>query len=194
MRALVGMLVISASALTLAACNKPKDAKPPAAAGEAPAAAGPLDLSATHRKPGLWKQTVTSAGVSQTMRLCTDAATEQKFAVWGGQASKDMCSEQKLTRGLGGEINFTSVCDMGTGGKTTTEGVMKGDFKTRYTVEAKTVTTGAGAPQMNGEHAMTMEAVWEGPCPADFKPGDMEIAQGVKFNILEMNAGAAAGH
>jgi hypothetical protein len=43
---------------------------------------------------------------------------------------------------------------------------------------------------------MTMEAVWLGHCPADFKPGDMEVAQGVKFNILEMDpmgASSAAG-
>ena len=46
----------------------------------------------------------------------------------------------------------------------------------------------AGAPQMNGEHAMTLEATWKGPCPADFKPGDMELPGGMKINMLTMGA------
>jgi hypothetical protein len=85
---------------------------------------------------------------------------------------------------------------MGSAGTITSTGTMTGDFSSKYVVNAKSVTTGAGAPQMNGEREMTMEAVWLGHCPADFKPGDMEVAQGVKFNILEMDpmgASSAAG-
>lgn len=189
MRIVYGMTVLAVSALALAACGKKdsdKAAPVPGAASEAPAGAD--DITAPTRKAGLWRQTVTSAGVTQTMRLCTDEATEAKFSVWGGQASKDMCSKQEVKRGLTGDITFTSVCDMGSGGKVTTTGSMKGDFASKYTVTAKSVTEGAGAPQMNGEHDMLMEAVWEGPCPADFRPGDMEVAGGYKFNILDMGA------
>jgi len=189
MRFVYGMTVVAVSALALAACSKKdgdKAATEPGAAAEAQG--GTVDIAAPKRKAGLWRQTVTSAGTTQTMRLCTDDATEAKFAVWGGQASKDMCSKQEVKRGIGGDITFTSVCDMGSGGKVTTTGSIKGDFSSKYTVTAKSITEGAGAPQMNGEHDMVMEAAWEGPCPADFRPGDMEVAGGYKFNILDMGA------
>lgn len=194
MRWVYGIAVLSASALALAACGK-KEAKAPEAGGVKieQGAQGPVEITAPQRKPGLWKITTTAAGVTQTMRLCTDAATEAKFSVWGGQASKDMCSQQDMKRTLTGDIEFSSTCDMGSGGKTTTTGVMTGDFNKSYTVNARTVTEGAGAPQMNGTREMTMQAEWQGPCPADFKPGDMEVAEGMKFNILEMSAMKAAG-
>ena len=66
---------------------------------------------------------------------------------------------------------------------------MTGDFSSSYVVKAKSVTTGGSAPQMNGERDMTMEAKYQGPCPADFRPGDMEVAPGVKFNVVEMSEG-----
>jgi len=195
MRWVQGISVLAASALALSACGKKDEAKGPAAGGPAgeTAAQGPVDIAAPQRKAGLWKITTTSAGMTQSMRLCTDAATEAKFSVWGGQASKDMCAKQEMKRGLTGQIAFSSVCDMGSGGKITTKGTMKGDFAKSYTVSATSVTEGAGAPQMNGSRDMVMQADWLGPCPADFKPGDMEVAEGMKFNILEMGAMNAAG-
>jgi hypothetical protein len=39
---------------------------------------------------------------------------------------------------------------------------------------------------MNGSHKMVLDAVWQGPCPAGFKPGDMELPGGMKINVLEM--------
>jgi hypothetical protein len=36
---------------------------------------------------------------------------------------------------------------------------------------------------------MTLDATWKGPCPADFKPGDMELPGGMKINMLTMGAG-----
>lgn len=181
------------SVLALAACGKKEEAKAPGAPGEQAKPGAPADLAAMRRKPGLWRQTVTTSGMTQTMRLCTDATTEAKLSLWGGQATKDMCSKQEMKRGLTGDVSFSSVCNMGSGGTITTNGTMKGDFGAKYVVTAKSVTSGASAPQMNGEHDMTMEAVWEGPCPPDFRPGDMEVAKGVKFNIVEMGAASAAG-
>jgi hypothetical protein len=187
---------MSASVLALAACGKKDADKAPAAPG-APAAGASKVFTAPQRKPGLWSQTVTTAGMTQTVKICTDAATESKLSLWGGQAGRDLCAQQDIRQGLGGDIAFSSVCDMGSAGTISTNGTIKGDFNSKYVVTAKSVTTGAGAPQMNGEHDMVMEAAWLGPCPADFKPGDMEVAQGVKFNILETSAlsgrGAAAG-
>jgi hypothetical protein len=81
---------------------------------------------------------------------------------------------------------------MGSGGTIVSTGEAKGDFGSHYTVDIKSSTTGAAAPQMNGEHAMTLEATWKGPCPAGFKPGDMELPGGMKINMLTMG-GSGAG-
>lgn len=187
-------VVLCASIVALGACNRADDAKTQPAAGEAAAPAkapAAADFTAPKRKPGLWTQTVTTAGMTQTVRLCTDATTEEKLSVWGGQSTRDQCARQDIRQGPGGSIAFESVCEMGAGGTVTTTGAMTGDFSSAYVVKARSVTTGAAAPQMNGEHDMTMEAKYQGPCPADFRPGDMEVAQGVKFNVVEMSEGKA---
>jgi hypothetical protein len=33
-----------------------------------------------------------------------------------------------------------------------------------------------------------MEATWQGPCPADMKPGDMAMPNGMKINMMDMAA------
>jgi hypothetical protein len=99
-----------------------------------------------------------------------------------------MCSKTAMSRGLDGSWSFSSVCNVGAGGKTTTSGVITGDFNSKYEMTAESTTEGASAPQMNGPHKMAMEAVWVGPCPAGFKPGDMELPGGMKMNMLAMAA------
>lgn len=186
---LKGILAVSATALALAACSKPaadKAASAPEAGKPAVAKAGPAGMP--HRKPGLWKQTVSTAGMQQVSSLCLDQATEAKLAVWGAGASKDMCQQSEVSPIPGGWA-FRSSCDMGSGGKTLSEGTVTGDFDVSYKVVAKSKTEGAGAPQMNGEHKMIMEATWEGPCPPDMKPGDMALPGGMKMNMLDMAAG-----
>ena len=64
--------------------------------------------------------------------------------------------------------------------------ILMGDFNSRYLIQAESSTVGAEAPQMNGTRKMTIEAAWQGACPSDFKPGDMEIAGGVRINLLDM--------
>jgi hypothetical protein len=56
-------------------------------------------------------------------------------------------------------------------------------------VNVDSVTTGSASPAANGEHKMTMQGRWVGPCPAGWVGGDMMV-NGMKMNIL---GGAAAG-
>jgi hypothetical protein len=50
-------------------------------------------------------------------------------------------------------------------------------------VELTSSTSGSPMPQANGvQHKTMIEATWEGPCPADMKPGDMEV-NGFKMNL-----------
>jgi hypothetical protein len=186
-----GVLAMSVGALALSACNKPAGDKAVSAEGAAKpatATAPPHPLAMPSRKPGLWKQTVSTSGIRQVSSICLDKAAEAKLAVWGAGASKDVCQQTSVSAVPGGWA-FKSSCDMGSGGKTVSQGTVTGDFNTSYRVEAESTTEGAGAPQMNGPHKMTMEATWEGPCPADMKPGDMALANGMKMNMLDMAAG-----
>lgn len=186
-------ILAATAALALAACSKPAGEKAASAEGAAKPAAATASVPAgpaamPSRKPGLWKQTVSTAGMTQTSTLCLDKAVESKLAVWGAGASKERCQETAIAPAPGG-WSFTSACDMGTGGRTTTEGVVTGDFNTSYKVEASSRTEGAAAPQMNGPHKMVMQATWQGPCPADMKPGDMALPNGMKINMLAATEG-----
>ncbi|HEX5377983.1 MAG TPA: DUF3617 family protein [Phenylobacterium sp.] len=194
-----GILALSAAALALGGCSKPAGEKAAQApdAGQAASATTPAKAPAAGppamptRKPGLWKQTVSTSGMEQVSSICLDKEVESKLAVWGAGASKDICQQSAVTPAPGGWA-FTSSCDMGSGGKVSSKGRVTGDFNTSYRVESESVTEGAGAPQMNGPHKMTLTATWQGPCPADMKPGDMALANGMKINMMDMTAGHPA--
>lgn len=177
------VLVLGVGLLALAACQKKPDSA--AAVGEAKTAAasapaGPV--SPPKRKPGLWSQTVSTAGMTQTMKLCLDEATEAKMTVWGQQASKDICARNQVTPTPGG-WTFVSECDMGQAGKVTTTGQATGDFNSKYQIKATSVTTGSTMAQANGSHEMVMTGTWEGACPANMKPGDMTMPNGMTMNL-----------
>ncbi len=182
--------VLGLSLLALTACSK-KDDKVAAATGDAAPAAGnvaaPGPMAAPKRKPGLWSQTVSSDGSSQTIKLCIDTATEAKLSVWGAQAGSEACSQNTFMRTPNG-FSFDSACDMGPAGKITTKGVGTGNFDTRYEIKATSVTTGSGMAQANGTHEMTITGTWDGPCPAGMKPGDMNLPGGVTMNINDIPA------
>ncbi len=189
------VLVSAAAVLALAACGKKDEAgkAPDAASAGAPASASApaaVAMKPPERKAGLWTQTMTSGKMTQTTRICFSDEVNKKMSIWGQQGAEDMCSKHSMTPTLGG-WKFSSVCNMGAGGTITSEGEATGDFGSRYTVKIRSSTTGAASPQMNGEHEMTMEGTWQGPCPADFKPGDMEV-NGMKMNLMAMSDGAPA--
>lgn len=179
-------IVLAVSLLALAACQKKEGA---AATGDAPAAAAtaPAMTGPPKRKPGLWTQTVSTQGMTQTMTLCLDEATEAKMTLWGQQANKDICARNVVTPGVGG-WSFDSECDMGAAGKVSTKGTASGDFSSKYVVKATSVTTGSSMAQANGTHEMEMTGTWEGACPAGMKPGDMTLPGGVTMNLNAMPA------
>ena len=186
------VLVSAACVLALAACSKK-----PASTADASSAAAPAVASAPaarmtppERKAGLWEQKMSTAGMTQVSRICFSDEVNKKVTLWGQQGGDDNCSTKSVAPTAGG-WTFSSTCNMGSGGTIVSSGEAKGDFGTHYTVDIKSATTGAAAPQMNGKHAMTLEATWKGPCPADFKPGDMELPGGMRINMLTMGGNGA---
>lgn len=161
MRLMAGLL---AAGLALAGCQK----------ADAPAA----------RKPGLWEQRVSGGAFSQVSRVCLDAAADARMG-WIGEPAGAACQKPPLKK-QGQGWRFETVCDLGPGGKTVGSGTVSGDLSSRYVVQAESTTTGAMAPQLNGTRRFTVEAAWQGPCPADMKPGDLALPGGVKINLLDL--------
>ena len=184
------VLVSTACVLALAACSKKPAAAPDASSAAAPAVASApaAPMTPPERKAGRWEQKMSTAGMTQVSRIGFSDEVNKKMSLWGQQAGDDQCTSKSVTPTVGG-WKFASTCNMGSGGTIVSSGEARGDFGSHYTVDIRSSTTGAGAPQMNGEHVMTLEATWKGPCPADFKPGDMELPGGMKINMLTMGAG-----
>ena len=186
------VMMAGAATLALAACSEQKP--PEGAQATAPAAtpiAAPAPVasqappSLPKRRPGLWKQTINGSGMTQVSKLCLDEAAEAKLAIWGAQTGKNVCAEQEVHPAAGGWA-FHSRCDMGGAGTVTSDGTAMGDFNTSYTVQIQSVTTGAAAHQMNGPHKISISSEWQGPCPSGMTPGDMELPNGMKINMLTL--------
>jgi hypothetical protein len=179
-------VVLGVGALVLAACQKKEETA--AATGQAAPAAAKAPAAPVgppKRKPGLWVQTVSSQGTSQTSRICLDAATEAKMSVWGQQMGEGMCSKNVITPTAGG-WTFESVCSMGGAGAISTSGKATGDFNSKYVLKAVSTTTGSSMAQANGTHEMEVTGAWEGPCPAGMRPGDMTLPGGMTINVANL--------
>src|SRR3954466_15249188 len=111
---------ISAMALVaLGACAKKTETASTGTAAPAAASAPAAPMAPPSRKPGLWAQTISTTGMTQTIKMCLDAAVDQKMKWWGssqmGKGGGD-CSEQRVTPRAGGGWDFHSVCKMGESG------------------------------------------------------------------------------
>lgn len=178
----------------LAACDRkpdsaPKTPSPPNSGPTASVQPPPAPAALPDRAPGLWEQKVSSDGVTQASQLCLDKAVAERFTVWGQNAGREGCAPAKVAARAGGGFDFTAACDLGENGKSSTVGSVTGDLARAYKVSAEHVVTGAKAPQMNGRHTMTLDAVWKGACPAGMAPGDVRLPGGVKINMLKIPHG-----
>ncbi len=180
MNARLSLLIIGA--LALSGCGKPAGQ----AAAPKPAAAPsiPIKLAMPTRKPGLWKQTISTSGMSQQTSLCLDAAVQTKLSLLGDGLGKSACQQTSYAPIPGG-WSFSSTCNIGNG-TTVSQGTATGDFNSRYIVENESTTTGAPNARMNGAHKMSITAEWTGPCPTGMVPGDMTLPGGMKVNMLKM--------
>ena len=174
-------VIAGIAVLAATACSKTGD-------GDAVDKAAPAAVEVPKRKPGLWKQTmlVEGADVLQTVKLCIDEASDPKLAWWGQQGFKQACSKNEINRQPDGSWKFSSVCE-GAGVKTTNDGAAVGDFSSRYQLRAESTTTGAPIPQLNGSRTITIDAEWMGECPAGMSPGDLELPNGQRMNMLEVS-------
>lgn len=177
------------AAASLSACGKKEAAGDGQVAATEPssAPASAAIASPPKRKAGLWEQTMTAEGKSTVMKMCTDEAFESKVSFVANNAMPGVCN-QTVTPAAGGGWSFTSTCDMGSGGKTVSEGTASGDFASKYEVKARSTTTGAQVPQMNRSSEMTLVAVYKGACPEGWAAGDVEMPGVGKISTAGMMA------
>jgi hypothetical protein len=133
-------------------------------------------------KAGLWQVTTTSpAGdmPSRQVQMCIDPATDAAMTRLGMSMSQGVCSKTDVKRD-GDTITAGSVCKNG---------------QTQTSSRAVTHLFGDSAyhtdinftfdPPLMGRASsvLAQDAKWLGACPADMKPGDLVMANGMKVNI-----------
>jgi len=143
--------------------------------------------SAVQLAPGLWVETLSDQRGAVETRYCLDPITAGRLAYLGGQLN-GRCTRHDMARGSDGGWRFTTTCDMGRWGKVTTDGLIRGDFRSHYTVEAHTLTVGATSTT-NGEGRITADLRRVGECPPDMKPGDI-VSSGGRASVNGLRAPA----
>jgi hypothetical protein len=136
------------------------------------------------RKAGLWEVAVHNPAVPDvTMKLCIDPDTDQMFHKFSGDVRAKHC--QKNTVNVSGTtVTAESVCLLGSI-TTTTDAVTTFTGDSAYHVDIK---MHFDPPKLGqSDVAITQDAKWTGDCPADMKPGDMDMGHGLKFNIKTVN-------
>lgn len=185
--------ILATGVLGLTACQKSgaDTSEDPAAAPSAGPASAPAGTP--RLRAGLWRVTMGGEAPAGETRMCLDDALQARMSVIGSQASAGACQQSVVTPRLGGGYSFRTVCDataMG-GGRSVSEGEITGDLTTSYASHSTVTTEGAPAAQMNRAVTVTAEGAYLGPCPADMKPGDLEMEGGMRFNMAEMAEMAA---
>jgi hypothetical protein len=136
------------------------------------------------RKPGLWVLTVGTEGTPvHTMQMCIDAATDQIFHSVGTDLRAKHCAQNDV-KVNGSVVTSDSVCKIrGTTVTTTATTNFNGD--SAYHTDVKSHFD----PALLGktDETMTQDGKWTGPCPANMKPGDMVLANGIKINVKTLN-------
>lgn len=152
----------------------------------AQAAAAEPDLP--KRKPGLWETTVSMPGMPggamPAMKMCIDAATDDLVGGPNG-AGREHCEKVDI-RHESARYVIESVCRFGET-KTHTTGWFEGSFDSDYHGELNTTYD----PPMQGmkDGKVVIAGRWLGACPADMKPGDMLLPNGMKINPSKMPQG-----
>lgn len=142
------------------------------------------------RKAGLWQVTMTMPSMkmpSNETKMCIDAASDAALQKLGMETAGTVCSRKDISRS-GSVVTSDSVCSMGNR-QITSHAVMTFTGNTAYHTDIK---SHIDPPMTAGREDSTMsqDAKWVGPCPADMKPGDILMPNGVKINLIEAKPGA----
>jgi len=135
------------------------------------------------RKAGLWEIKMTHAKGAQgsPARQCTDASFEKEAGVFADQMMT--CSKRDIRKTAAG-YTVDSECKI-MGMTTTSRTEITGDFNSAYKMKQTARTQGGIAGKAGQDSDMMIEGKWLGPCPAGWKPGDMEV-DGKRMSLKEI--------
>jgi len=136
------------------------------------------------RKSGLWEiklQTSRKEGV-RTMQMCVDQQTDNAVRQLVELRRHESCKKVTLQR-EGDKQLVDAECKLGGNQTAKTHGVITGSFDSAYKIESSS--TFAEPVQGKPVGSAVIEARWTGPCQSDQKPGDVILANGMKFNLDE---------
>jgi len=179
MRVPNGILALACVA-ALGACHK--TAPGPTAGGETISVAG-----GSQQAPGLWSQSVSDRQGASTLRYCLDRTAAGALASFDRQLN-GRCSRHDIARAADGTWHFSTNCDMGPAGKVATTGVMRGDFRAHYFVEAESQTVEAADSAADGPNRMLADVQYLGDCPKDMKAGDVILPNGARSRLDDLAA------
>jgi len=143
-------------------------------------------------KAGLWEMKMSmqmpgmpsgAKAVEMNTKRCTDQASEKEArnTLLGVNDEFMSCPKQDVKKTATGYI-VDSVCTSKLAGMTTTtHSEITGDFSSGFTMKSVSHTKDSKGTQDSS--TMTGSAKWLGACPAGWKPGDVEVNGGKKFNI-----------
>ncbi len=137
------------------------------------------------RKPGLWEIVVETAARADgmTTRFCLDVSVDKKMMERAVATDRPgvQCSKRDV-KASNNSITVDSVCTIGARTTTThVETVFQGNVSYRSIASIKYTPEVAG----KSESRVVQNAKWLSACPADWKPGDMEVPGVGKININE---------
>lgn len=136
------------------------------------------------RKTGLWILTVqAAAGPPATMKMCIDPDTDQIFHKIGSDLRAKHCAQNDV-KVDGDTVTAESECKIGSSTVSTTA-VTKFDGDTAYHSDITTYIDPAILGKSDA--TVTQDGKWSGDCPADMKPGDFVLANGIKVNVKTLN-------
>lgn len=141
------------------------------------------------RKAGLWEVRMGREGAKEpemVSKQCIDAKTDKQMRDMGREHEKD-CSIRETKRTSDG-VTVHSVCAIGKS-TATTDARFTGDFNSSYRAEIDV----AYDPPLVGDMKtakMKIEAKHLGDC-GKLAPGDIEMPNGMKFNVATMGNPAA---
>jgi hypothetical protein len=163
-------IILGLAALSLAACQKTSSER---------VAVKSAGGATAQRKAGLWEQTVTTDGRSQTTRLCLDAHAGTAFSLTTLDKAK-ACDPPRLSGAAHG-FAFDQACNLGEGARETAHGTVSGDLGSAYRMTITTTVSGAKGPLINATRTSVVTAAWKGPCPAGMKPGEIDLPGGERL-------------
>lgn len=189
MRVSCSLVLMSAAALALGACDRsagtaPDDAAEGAtpAAADAPAVTGAAPII----RAGFWSVETTDEGVATTSTMCIDEAVQQRMSVFGSSLTAAWCGNTTISRRALGGWTSHADCSPLEGTDMDIDMTITGDMRSRFRNEMVITTNGeAEAPTIS-------EGRYVGPCPAGMVPGDIVDENGETANMLELAAGMEA--